>query len=174
MTEQTPNTDAKRDGAWREWTAVAIGLTGLLSVLAVIISLVALSSSSKTPTTTIQQAAAPTQRGRAVPAPAPLDVKMNVKTDTEHGKRGSDGQWHDAILGGNFTAKAGQMVTVTVTNYDYVAPLLHFARARPQRDDPGWRREGTAHDDVHVQGSLDGRLIPVVLRAALRPMGHVA
>ena len=54
---------------------------------------------------------------------------MNVKTDTEHGKRGSDGQWHDAILGGDFTAKAGQMVTVTVSNYDsaphsYTSPEL--------------------------------------------------
>ncbi len=27
MTEQTPNTEPKRDGAWREWSAIAIGLT---------------------------------------------------------------------------------------------------------------------------------------------------
>lgn len=132
MTEQTPNTEQKSDNAWREWTVVAVGLTGLMSIMAVIISVVALSSSSKTTTTTVQQAAAPTSGAPAsAPAatPKPLFVKMVAKNDVEHAKRGSDGQWHDAIIGGNFTAQAGQKITVTVSNYDdsahsYTSPQL--------------------------------------------------
>jgi membrane fusion protein, multidrug efflux system len=126
MSEQTPNTEASRDGAWREWTAIGVGLTGLLAIVAVIISLVALSGSSKT-TTTVERVAV--TASTPVAAPQPLDAKMVVKTDTEHGKKGPDGQWHDAILGGNLKVTAGQTVTVTVTNYDdaphsYTSPAL--------------------------------------------------
>ena len=126
MSEQTPNTEARRDGAWREWTAVGVGLTGLLAILAVIISLVALSSSSKT-TTTIERVAVKSSAPAAVPPP--LAVKMDVKSDAQRAKKGPDGQWHDAILGGNMSVKAGQTVTVTVSNYDdaphsYTAPSL--------------------------------------------------
>jgi plastocyanin len=45
-------------------------------------------------------------------------VKLVVKSDVEHGKRGSDGKWHDAFLPGDFTVHPGDTVTVTVYNYD--------------------------------------------------------
>ena len=53
-------------------------------------------------------------------------------------KRGPDGKWHDAILGGNLTVKAGQTVTVTVSNYDdaphtYTVPSLNLNERIPGR-----------------------------------------
>ncbi|HUO73957.1 MAG TPA: hypothetical protein VMU39_24505 [Solirubrobacteraceae bacterium] len=127
MSDEAPNSESKPEGAWREWTAIGVGLTALLSIMALIISVVALSSSSKT-TTTIERVAATPASGAAA-APAPLAVKMVAKTDDEHAKKGSDGKWHDAILGGDFTAKAGQTITVTVSNFDnaphsYTSPAL--------------------------------------------------
>jgi len=121
-----PPPPTRKDGAWREWLAIGVFLTALLSILAVILSLVALSSNTST-TTTIAQAATPVASTPA--APPPLAVTMAVKTDTEHGKRGTDGKWHDAILGGNLSVKAGQTVTVTVSNYDsaphtYTSPSM--------------------------------------------------
>jgi plastocyanin len=113
--------------AWHEWLAVGVGVAGLLSIAAIIVSLVALSSKNPTtgPRTVTIQTAAPA----ATPAVAPLAVHMTLKSDTEHGKKGPDGQWHDAILGGNLNVKAGQTVTVTIASYDdsphsYTAPDL--------------------------------------------------
>ncbi len=129
---QTPDSGAPEQQnarAWHEWLAVGVGLAGLLSIAAIIVSLVALSAKNPNagPRTVTVQAASPA--ANSTPAVAPLAVKMIVKTDTEHGKKGPDGQWHDAILGGNLTVKAGQTVTVTVTNFDdaphsYTAPDL--------------------------------------------------
>jgi len=45
-------------------------------------------------------------------------LKLVVKSDEEHGKMGSDGNWHDAFLPGDFSVKAGATVKVTVYNYD--------------------------------------------------------
>jgi plastocyanin len=45
-------------------------------------------------------------------------VTLAVKSDTEHAKKGSDGKWHDAFLPGNFTARSGSKVTVSISNYD--------------------------------------------------------
>ena len=45
-------------------------------------------------------------------------VTLRVKSDTEHGKLGPDGSWHDAFLPAGFTVRAGESVTVTVYNYD--------------------------------------------------------
>jgi plastocyanin len=121
------NTGTSGDGAWREWTAVGVGLTGLLSIMALIVSVVALSSGNGSTTTTVVQAATPTSS--STPAPAPKSVSMVIKTDTQHAKKGSDGKWHDAFLGGNMTVRAGQTVNVTVSNHDtaphsYTAPSL--------------------------------------------------
>jgi plastocyanin len=122
MTDQTPTepqdearADARYERVWREWLGVGVGITALLSILATVVSLVALSSTSKNTTTTVVQAAP--AKNVATP-PAPKTVKMLVKSDTEHAKRGPDGQWHDAFLPGDFSVKAGQSVTVTVSNYD--------------------------------------------------------
>ncbi len=45
-------------------------------------------------------------------------VKLVVKSDDQHGKKGSDGKWHDAFLPASFKVKAGAKVLVTVVNYD--------------------------------------------------------
>jgi len=49
-------------------------------------------------------------------------VSLSVKSDTEHAKKGSDGKWHDAFLPGNFSARSGSKVTVSIKNYD---PAVH-------------------------------------------------
>jgi plastocyanin len=121
------NAGTSGDGAWREWTAIGVGLTGLLSVMALIVSVVALSSGSGSTTTTVVQAATPAVS--SAPTPAPKSVNLLVKSDVQHAKKGPDGQWHDAFLGGNFTVHAGQTVNVTVSNYDdaphsFTAPSL--------------------------------------------------
>jgi plastocyanin len=82
--------------------------------MALIVSIVALSTGSGSTTTTVVQAATPASSS----APAPTSVKLVVKSDAQHAKKGPDGQWHDAFLGGNFTVHAGQTVNVTVSNYD--------------------------------------------------------
>ncbi|MGE5283156.1 MAG: cupredoxin domain-containing protein [Chloroflexota bacterium] len=45
-------------------------------------------------------------------------LKLVVKSDEEEGKKGSDGNWHDAFLPADFTVAAGATVRVTVYNYD--------------------------------------------------------
>ncbi len=45
-------------------------------------------------------------------------VKLVVKSDEEKGKKGPDGNWHDAFLPADFSVKAGATVHVTVYNYD--------------------------------------------------------
>ena len=45
-------------------------------------------------------------------------VTLNVRSDSEHGKLGPDGRWHDAFLPADFTVHPGYTMTVTVYNYD--------------------------------------------------------
>lgn len=45
-------------------------------------------------------------------------IKMIVKSDEEHGKKGPEGSWHDAVLPADFSVKPGTLVEVTVYNYD--------------------------------------------------------
>jgi uncharacterized cupredoxin-like copper-binding protein len=57
-------------------------------------------------------------------------VKLVIKSDEQHGKKGPDGKWHDAFLPANFTVHKGARVVVTVLNYDdmphsFDAPGLH-------------------------------------------------
>jgi Cupredoxin-like domain len=61
---------------------------------------------------------------------ATQNIRLIIKSDDEHGKKGPDGKWHDAFLPGGFTVKAGAKVTVTVLNYDqgphsFTSPGLH-------------------------------------------------
>lgn len=49
------------------------------------------------------------------------NVSLVIKSDEEKGKKGSDGNWHDAFLPADFSVKAGTTVRVTVTNYDDMA-----------------------------------------------------
>ncbi len=46
------------------------------------------------------------------------NVKIVVKSDEEHAKMGSDGNWHDAFLPADFSVKPGALARVTVYNYD--------------------------------------------------------
>ncbi|MHB1571920.1 MAG: cupredoxin domain-containing protein, partial [Solirubrobacteraceae bacterium] len=48
----------------------------------------------------------------------PQTVTLKVKSDSEHGKLGPDGDWHDAFLPASFSFHAGATVHVTVYNYD--------------------------------------------------------
>jgi plastocyanin len=69
------------------------------------------------------------QAGGAAAGSASEEVKLVVKSDEEHGKKGSDGNWHDAYLPGDFSVKPGATVEVTVVNYDesdhsFTAPEL--------------------------------------------------
>jgi plastocyanin len=61
---------------------------------------------------------AQTATAATVAAPAPESLELVVKSDEEHGKKGSDGNWHDAFLPADFSVKSGATVRVTVSNYD--------------------------------------------------------
>ncbi len=119
-----------KDRAWREWAMIAIGLTGLMSVMAIIISTVALSSGSGTSTTVITTPAASAHSVVAAAAPAPQLISVNIKADDEHGRKGPDNQWHDAFLPADYTVHAGAKVTITFHNYDtgphtFTSPALN-------------------------------------------------
>ena len=73
-----------------------------------------------------------------------LNARLVVKSDEQHGKKGSDGKWHDAFLPANFTAIAGVPVKVTVFNYDdmphsFTSPSLNVNKIIPaaKGDTPG-------------------------------------
>jgi FtsP/CotA-like multicopper oxidase with cupredoxin domain len=64
--------EASSDGAARrEWTLIAIGLVGLLAVLAIIVSLFAFADGGAGETTTIVEHSAPAAAAKAAPANAP-------------------------------------------------------------------------------------------------------
>lgn len=106
----------------REWVAIAAGISALLSLMAIIVSFVALSSSSSTGSATVSMPmmtpAASAAATPAAPAVAPQSVSMSFRSDTEHGRRGPDGTWHDAGLPAVYSVRAGARVTVTLLNYD--------------------------------------------------------
>jgi plastocyanin len=52
------------------------------------------------------------------PQAAVENIKVVIKSDGEHGKKGPEGTWHDAFLPADFSVKAGATVHVTVYNYD--------------------------------------------------------
>jgi len=45
-------------------------------------------------------------------------VKIVIKSDDEHGKKGPDGKWHDAFLPAYPVVTAGQATKITFVNYD--------------------------------------------------------
>jgi plastocyanin len=124
------------DRAWREWMTIGMGLTGLLSILSTIVAVVALANpgTQPTPASASMSAMMASSAMPASTAPAAKTdaVKLTIKSDDEHGKRGPDGKWHDAYLPANFTVHAGDRVTVTVYNYDtgshtFTSPTLSAA-----------------------------------------------
>jgi plastocyanin len=86
-------------------------------VIALIISVVALSSGSKA-TTVTQAAPAGSAAAQTAPVVKPQYVSIAVKADGEHGRLGPDGKWHDAFLPADFSVRAGAKVTITMVNYD--------------------------------------------------------
>ena len=99
---------------------IAVGMTGILSILAITVSVFALASSNSGATAAAAHVASPSAALSATAAPVIQSeaIKLLVKADDEHGRRGPDGTWHDAFLPADFTVHAGDKVTVTVENYD--------------------------------------------------------
>jgi len=124
---------------------VAMGMTTLLSILAIVLAVSAVATKSPSPSPASQSAnsassnngmnanmgtgantnmtatgSSTTSQTDSTPAASgPVqDVKLIVKSDDEHGKMGPDGKWHDAFLPASFSVHAGDTVQVTVYNYD--------------------------------------------------------
>ena len=113
----------RRDRASRDWMKIAIGLVGLLSLTAIILSVFALAASNSGTNASAAAPATVSAGGSALgiaaaPLPAPQTIKVAVKADDEHGRLGPDGKWHDAFLPADFKVHPGAKVTVTVENYD--------------------------------------------------------
>ena len=79
------------------------------------------------------------------------NVNLVIKSDEEKGKKGSDGNWHDAFLPADFSIEAGATMTVTVDNYDdmphtFTAPGLGVnATIPPGSEDQASRTTFTIH-----------------------------
>jgi plastocyanin len=119
--EANRDVEESKERAWHEWMGIAVALTSLLSIMAIILSIVAVSASSSGNVAQAAPAASANSgvpSASAVPVAKPEAVKLAVKADDEHGRRGPDGKWHDAFLPADFTVHPGAQVTVTVTNYD--------------------------------------------------------
>lgn len=121
--------DATKERTWRDWMMGATIVTGVMSVLAIILSLVAIGSTSSNDSGATQASASAIPASAPAATPAPAAVKLVVKSDSEHARKGPDGTWHDAYLPANFAVRAGQTVNVTVYNYDtgphtFTAPSL--------------------------------------------------
>lgn len=88
-----------------------------------------------------------TAAGHPVKAAVPAaTIAIVAKSDTEHGRKGPDGKWHDAFLPADFTVKAGQRVTLTFTNYDDMAHSFNAAQLGVNVTVPGGsaKKPGTA------------------------------
>jgi membrane fusion protein, multidrug efflux system len=92
-----------------------LGLTQLAAVFAVLLSMasllaVAFKLDNTSANSSPQTATAAVTSGE--------NVKLVIKSDEEHAKKGPEGAWHDAFLPADFSVKAGATVHVTVYNYD--------------------------------------------------------
>jgi plastocyanin len=134
--------DGERE--WRTWMAIAIGLVGVVSIMAIILSSFALAASSSgnnpAPTITGGTGALASTAGSLGSTTAslakPETIKLAVKADDEHGRLGPDGKWHDAFLPADFTVRPGAKLTVTVSNYDggahtFTSPALRLNAVLP-------------------------------------------
>ena len=105
--------------AWRDWIMVGVGLSGLLSVIAIIVAVFALASKNPSRASVAPTVAAtPVAAVPVTPAVAPQSLTIAVKADSEHGRLGPDGAWHDAFLPADFSVRPGATVTITIENYD--------------------------------------------------------
>lgn len=95
------------------------GFTMLLALFALLLSMAALLAVAFKLNGNQSQARAQAPAAASTSASAGVQqVKINIKSDEEHGKFGSDGNWHDAFLPADYTVHAGATVKVTVYNYD--------------------------------------------------------
>ncbi len=106
-----PAQDGSNGRSYSGFTLLAAAFAVLLSMSALLAVAFKLDHSGNT-----QAASAAT--GTAAGGAGAESVKLTVKSDTEKGKKGSDGNWHDAFLPADFSVKAGATVHVTVYNYD--------------------------------------------------------
>jgi plastocyanin len=110
----------------RSGTKLSIVSLMAVALLAIVVAGCGSSGSSEPEPSAKAQAPAPsTPASESAPATKqvaanvpPAHVKLIIKSDDEHGKKGPEGTWHDAFLPADFSVKAGQQVTVTVENYD--------------------------------------------------------
>ena len=91
-------------------------LLALLGLGALAVLAVALSACGGGSNNSGEAAASPAPGSQS--SPTTESVKLVIKSDEEKGKKGSDGNWHDAFLPANLSVKAGATVHVTVYNYD--------------------------------------------------------
>ncbi|HKT84121.1 MAG TPA: hypothetical protein VJQ84_09835 [Solirubrobacterales bacterium] len=101
------------------------GFTLFISVLALLISVGALlavafklNDTNNSSTASMPMAGTASMPMTSSAATAVENVKIVVKSDEEHGKKGPEGAWHDAFLPADFSVKPGSVVHVTVYNYD--------------------------------------------------------
>ena len=109
----TNNNEKRRESNFTQLAAVVAVLLSMASLLAVAFKLDNSNSGAGTAT-----AATNTATSDGAAASSGESVKLVIKSDEEHGKKGSDGNWHDAFLPADFSVKAGETVRVTVFNYD--------------------------------------------------------
>jgi len=102
----TNNNDKRRESNFTQLAAVVAVLLSMASLLAVAFKLDNSNSGAGTATAATNTATS----GES--------LKLVIKSDEEKGKKGSDGNWHDAFLPADFSVKAGATVRVTVANYD--------------------------------------------------------
>lgn len=105
----TRNDNQKHDWGLTQLAATFAVLLSMASLLAVAFKLDNSNSAGAAPSAATSDTAA---------IPSAESVKLVIKSDTEKGKIGPDGNWHDAFLPANFSVKAGATVHVTVYNYD--------------------------------------------------------
>ena len=136
--EQLQQAALKQRG-WLEWLTIGEGLSGLVAVLALIVALAEKQPSASATPLSAPAASASSMAGMPGMAPTtagqPVAVKMSMKSDTEHGRRGPDGTWRDAAVPALFTVHAGATVTMTVQNYDtphsFTSPGLGVSQIMP-------------------------------------------
>ncbi len=100
------------DKSYSGYTMLAATFAVLLSMTALLAVAFKLNDNGNT------QAASAAPAPAASAAPGAESVKLVVKSDEEHAKKGPEGTWHDAFLPADFSVKAGATVKVTVYNYD--------------------------------------------------------
>lgn len=96
------------------------GFTLLVATLALLISMGAMLAVAfkLNGNQTSQASASPQTSHKASSSSAVETVKLTVKSDEEHAKKGPEGTWHDAYLPAGFTVQPGATVKVVVSNYD--------------------------------------------------------